>query len=108
MLPERPSRTLEHGAPTLAALQTLMWNSVGIVRDGQGLLETAKTLAAWSAHISSPSDRPSHELQHLLLVGRLVTEAALLREESRGAHYRTDFPNAKPEWLKHLAFRRPS
>ena len=37
----------------------------------------------------------------VLLVARLVTLAALDREESRGAHYREDFPNPLPEWRRH-------
>jgi len=35
---------------------------------------------------------------------RLITEAALLRQESRGAHYRTDFPESLPAWQKHTVF----
>ena len=41
----------------------------------------------------------------LLTCGRLITEAALLREESRGAHYRRDFPEQRPEWRRRLVFR---
>ena len=41
------------------------------------------------------------EARNLLLVARLVTLAALDREESRGAHYREDFPNPLPEWRRH-------
>jgi len=41
-----------------------------------------------------------------VLAGRLVTEAALIREESRGAHYRTDFPQPRDSWLRHIVFRK--
>jgi L-aspartate oxidase len=41
------------------------------------------------------------EARNLLLVARLVASAALDREESRGAHYREDFPNPLPEWRRH-------
>ena len=53
----------------------------------------------------APSDRPSHELANLLLTARIVTEAALLRQESRGAHYRTDFPEALDSWQHSIIFR---
>jgi L-aspartate oxidase len=92
--------------PDRTALQTLMWEKVGIVRDGPTLGEAARLLSAWKAALPAPCDRPSHELANLVLLGRLVTEAALQREESRGAHYRRDFPEPRPEWLRHIVFRR--
>ena len=58
-----------------------------------------------TAPMPAPADRPSNELASLLLAGRLVTEAALIRQESRGAHYRTDFPNPSDVWVKHIVFR---
>jgi len=42
---------------------------------------------------------------NLLIAGRLVTEAALVRQESRGAHYRTDFPHPDDAWRRHIVFR---
>lgn len=92
--------------PDRAAVQSLMWEKVGIVRDGAGLRLAAATLSAWEASLKPPGDRPAHELANLITVGRLVTEAALAREESRGAHYRTDFPQPREEWRRHLTFRR--
>jgi len=86
---------------SLASLQELMWDKVGIVRDGRGLAEAALTLAMWQSFMGRtppPTDRPSQELANLLLTGRIVTEAALLRQESRGAHYRTDFPDTLDSW----------
>jgi L-aspartate oxidase len=96
----------EPGAATdRASLQSLMWDDVGIVRDHDGLALASRTLAAWSAAMTPPNDRASHELANLLLVGRLMAEAALIREESRGAHYRTDFPEPREEWRRHITFR---
>ena len=83
-----------------------MWDDVGIIRSGESLARARETLAAWEQAVAAPSDRPSHELANLLLAGRLVTEAALLREESRGAHYRTDFPETREAWRRHLIFRK--
>ncbi len=92
--------------PDRAAVQSLMWEKVGIVRDGPGLRLASATLAGWEASLKPPADRPAHELANLVTIGRLVAEAALAREESRGAHYRTDFPEPRDEWRRHLTFRR--
>jgi L-aspartate oxidase len=102
------SETVSGEAPPLTreALQSLMWQRVGIVRDGEGLSLARATLAAWQAALAPPTDRVSHELADLVTCGRLVTEAALMREESRGAHYRTDFPEPREEWRRHIVFRR--
>jgi L-aspartate oxidase len=103
-LPERePSPT----APplNLPNLQSLMWDKVGIIRSGQSLEEAASILATWQSLLPQPSDRPIYELNNLVLCARLMTEAALLREESRGAHFRTDFPRTSPEWQRHIVFR---
>jgi L-aspartate oxidase len=90
--------------PAFADIQTLLWDRVGIMRCRESLTEAAETLAAWQKLLPAPTDRRSYELSNLVLVGRLVTEAALLREESRGAHFRTDFPQSLPDWLYHLVF----
>jgi len=90
----------------LPNLQSLMWDKVGIIRSGKSLEEAAGILATWESLLSQPSDRPSYELNNLVLCARLVTEAALLRKESRGAHFRTDFPRTSPEWQQHIVFRK--
>jgi len=100
---------------SLPNLQALMWDKVGIIRSADGLTEAAKILATWwlsadkekeGTSFLAPSDKPSYELNNLVLCARLMTEAALLREESRGAHFRTDFPQPSPEWQQHIIFRR--
>jgi L-aspartate oxidase len=87
------------------AVQSLMWEEVGIVRDGEPLRRACGMLSAWTATAPQPADRASYELANLLLCGRLVAEAALRREESRGAHYRRDFPQPREEWRRHVVFR---
>jgi L-aspartate oxidase len=89
----------------LGALQSLLWDKVGIVRDGRSLAEAKAVLSAWQASLGEPTDRSSHELASLLLCARLVTEGALMREESRGAHYRSDFPQRSQAWHRHIVFR---
>jgi len=46
------------------------------------------------------------KLANLVVAGRLVVEAAWRRTESRGAHYRSDYPDTSPSWQRHLIFRR--
>jgi L-aspartate oxidase len=82
-----------------------MWDKVGIIRSGEGLEEAADILATWQSLLLQSSDRLSYELNNLVLCARLVTEAALLRKESRGAHFRTDFPRTLPEWQQHIVFK---
>ncbi len=103
-----PSRSALPEVPSLnlSKLQSLMWDKVGIVRSGSGLGEATGFLAAWERILQPPSDRFSHELNNLILCARLMAEAALFREESRGAHFRTDFPHSSPAWLKHIIFKK--
>jgi L-aspartate oxidase len=89
-------------SPSLSTLQALIWDKVGIIRSREDLTEAADILAAWQQCLPQPKDRPSHELANLVVTARLVTEAALLREESRGAHFRSDFPQSSPEWQRHI------
>ncbi len=105
LLPERkplPTAPLLN----LPNLQSLMWEKVGIIRTGESLSQAANILATWQRFPLQPIDRPSYELNNLVLCGRIMTEAALLREESRGAHFRSDFPQTLPEWQRHIIFRK--
>lgn len=103
----------EAGPLTREALQQLMWHDVGIERDRESLSRAKAVLSAWATLIpglapatpGEPPSRESQELADLVTCGRLVTEAALAREESRGAHYRRDFPEPREEWRRHLAWR---
>lgn len=105
-LKERDVDPSRYPSLSLTALQSLLWDKVGIVRSREGLEEAANTLAAWEKTLKPPTDRPSYELANMVLVGRLMAEAALIREESRGAHYRSDFPQPSDAWLKHIVFRK--
>jgi L-aspartate oxidase len=93
-------------APSLGVLQQLHWDRVGIIRDKEGLNQAAGILAAWQHSLPRPTDQPSYELSNLILTGRLLTEAAFIREESRGAHFRSDFPQSSPKWQCHIVWRK--
>ena len=76
-IPERFSR---------AALQRLMWEKVGLLRDDDGLADAVRTLHAWEAH--APRTPVEQENANLLVVARAVASAALARTDSLGAHFR--------------------
>jgi aspartate oxidase len=68
------------------------------------MLDASKILHAWYTSLPKPKDRSSYELQNLIINARLMTEAGLVREESRGAHYRIDYPKQSSEWQKRIIF----
>ena len=92
-------------ALNLPNIQSLLWDKVGIIRSGKELDEAAKVLYSWQKLLHSPMDRPSYELGNIVLNARFMTEASLLRLESRGAHYRTDYPDTSNDWQKHIVFK---
>ena len=90
---------------TMANLKNLMWEKVGIIRSKESLTEAANILATWQRGLPL-KERVSYELSNMVLTGHLITEAALIREESRGAHFRTDFPDSSPAWQHHIIFTK--
>ncbi|HEX9416842.1 MAG TPA: FAD-binding protein [Gaiellaceae bacterium] len=78
--PERP----EPGVPVTPALRRAFWSDAGLVRDGAGLERLRRS-------------------EHLL--ARLIAESALVREESRGAHFRADFPEEDASFAAHVVLR---
>ncbi len=76
------------------SLRSLMVRKMGIVRDRAGLLEAEQTVSFWCRYALAREfrARTGWELQNLLTVARLMIWAALQREESRGVHFRSDFP----------------
>ena len=104
-LEERPLKKRTPVA-SLTGLQQLLWDNVGIIRNKEGLARASDLLAVWQQASSPPTDHTAYELHNLILTGRLMTEAAYIREESRGAHFRTDFPKSSPRWQKHIIWRK--
>ncbi len=91
---------------TLANLQSVMWDKVGIIRTRESLSEATEILATWQKQIKTPVDKATHELNNMVIAARLMAEAALIREESRGAHFRSDFPRTLEKWQHHIHFTR--
>lgn len=87
------------------SLQALMGRLVGLLRDRSGLMQAAEDLAHWRSYVLAHefASPPGWELQNLITLASLMIEAALRREESRGVHFRTDFPERNDaKWGKRL------
>jgi L-aspartate oxidase len=107
--PAHPSRQLLDLADIRNSLKSLMWRSVGVRRAGESLREARETIDHWCRYVLAEqfSRSSGWELQNMLCVARLMIRAACQREESRGCHVRTDFPERDDKnWLRHIAVRR--
>lgn len=83
-------------------LQDLMWNKVGIKRSGRGLREALKTIKKLKERYR---DRRCVELTNMLTLAKLIAQAGLIREESRGTHFRVEYPDQNDvKWLNHIIF----
>ena len=97
-------------------LQEIMWNNVAIIRREEGLKLALKGITAIKGKmermiVHDGSGYNQHlldalELENMVLIAELVTKSALIREESRGAHYRADYPDTKDEWKKSIVLNK--
>lgn len=96
-----------------ARLNELMWDHGGLVRDGPGLAKAAEGLDQIRAELDSvgvpggraynPGWQEALNLENLVVVARFVVASAAARTESRGSHYRTDYPERDDRrWLRHV------
>ncbi|MGL6196908.1 MAG: L-aspartate oxidase [Thermoguttaceae bacterium] len=89
------------------ALKSLMWRCAGVIRSADSLQEALDDCRRWSNYVLSRQfdSVEGWELQNMLLLSQLVLKGALLREETRGAHNRSDFPEKNHDLDdKHFTF----
>jgi L-aspartate oxidase len=79
----------------LYSLKSLMWRQVGLRRSGPSLQDARARIGYWHHYlVKAPlPDRARCELANMLTIATLVATAASVRAESRGTHFRDDFPN---------------
>jgi L-aspartate oxidase len=91
------------------SLRALMWRNVGITRKAQPLMDTQQTIKSWQRYVMDKIfDSPQGwECQNMLTVCMLMARAAHRRQESRGVHFRSDFPDTDDEkFKKHIEIIR--
>lgn len=88
----------------LNSLNSEMWRNVGIDRSAEGLEAALQQVEFWDRYVGPREFNATHgwELQNMLLVARLMIRAAQIRTESRGTHYRSDFPQTDPAQADHI------
>ncbi len=86
-----------------SSLRRTMWGQVGVIRSGESLIRACAQLSRWAQLMAQPfSNRAALEVKNMVQVAQCIAEAALWRENSVGAHYRSDFPQEKRAgWQQH-------
>ena len=88
-------------------MQRTMSAAAGINRTGAGLTEALTHLRSLPlAPVTLEAEPKRHEWANMLLVANLILEAAFLRTESRGCHFRADYPRPDEAWKMRLYFSR--
>lgn len=89
-------------------LKTIMWDKVGIIRNGKDLKAAISGLKNIDKKITRiPDDKDELELKNMATTSILISQAAINRKESRGAHYRSDYPYPDEiHWRKHQIFKK--
>jgi L-aspartate oxidase len=90
----------------IKSLRALMWRHMGITRDAAGLKEAAEQVDRWSRYILPLEfhDPSGWTMQNMLIVAGLMIASASRRQESRGVHFRRDFPQPDPAMNHHISW----
>jgi len=88
------------------ALQEIMWDNVGIIRNEDSLKKANQQVEYLYNNLARGNDPLAYyEVVNMLTVARIIIQAALWRQESRGGHFRSDYPERDDvRWLKHTSF----
>lgn len=87
-------------------LQNIMWENVGIIRNEDSLKIANFTIERLYNHLTiADSKTDYYEVLNMLTVAKVIVQAALWRKESRGGHFRSDYPDRNDvRWVNHMSF----
>jgi L-aspartate oxidase len=102
-----PDQAANGRETTLQKIRALLWEYAGILRDRHNLAKALEELDALEVERPAAASRPAWELHNMWTLAQVVARCALAREESRGCHYRSDFPFRNDErFQKHSVASR--
>jgi len=110
-LPKSDNPPHLHLEDMLYSLKSLMWRQVGLKRTAQGLHEASTRISLWNHYLmrTGLGTIRAFELTNMLTVSALIAAAAAAREESRGTHFRTDYPDRHDgQWCRSLTLQLSS
>jgi L-aspartate oxidase len=111
-LRHEPRHRLEDAEKLRNSLRRTMWGQVGIIRSRESLIRATAQLARWARLVSRPfATRADLEVKNMVQVAHCLAESALWRDNSVGAHFRSDFPESKRSgWKQHsqLSLGKPA
>ncbi|MCE5281428.1 MAG: FAD-binding protein [Deltaproteobacteria bacterium] len=94
-------------------IQAAMGENVGIIKNNEGLNKACEALESLESRLGSLAVKNAeqlidlHKLENMITTGKMLARASLARTESRGVHYRSDFPARQDkEWLKNIVIKR--
>jgi L-aspartate oxidase len=85
-------------------VRQVMWEKVGLLRDETGLASAAAAIGRWATALAGERS----EAANLIAAAGLIAQAALARRESRGSHFRLDYPELDPSWRRHQVLIAPA
>jgi len=90
----------------LAQVKELMWEKAGIIRNRDGLMEALDKLKKHWQEFMPQLNTSGLELGNMITLSQIIVRVALERQESRGGHFRSDFPLTDDNWQKHSVIKR--
>ena len=84
-------------------VRQVMWEKVGLLREGNGLASAVAEIGHWATALAGERS----EAASLVTAAGLIAQAALARRESRGSHFRLDYPELDPRWQRHQVLIAP-